>query len=37
MEGERGGGAGADRCGNMTGLWFGGSGALEKKNSSDGH
>jgi hypothetical protein len=24
-------------CGEMTGLGFGGSGALKKKNSSDGH
>jgi hypothetical protein len=30
-------GVGADGCGEMTGLGFGGSGALKKKNSSDGH
>jgi hypothetical protein len=34
MEGER-GGAGAGGCGEMTGLGFGGSDALKKKNSSD--
>jgi hypothetical protein len=35
MEGRRGGGAGAIGCGEMTGIGFGGSGALKKKNSSD--
>jgi hypothetical protein len=36
MEGERGGGAGADGCEEMIGLGFVGSGALKKNNSSDG-
>jgi hypothetical protein len=36
VEGGRGGEAGADGYGDMTGLGFGGSGALKKKNSSDG-
>jgi hypothetical protein len=35
-EGRRKGGAGASGCGEMTGLGFGGSWALKKKNSSDG-
>jgi hypothetical protein len=36
VEGGHGGGAGAGRCWKMTGLGFGGSGALKKKNSIDG-
>jgi hypothetical protein len=36
VEGRRGGGAGASGCGEMTGLGFGGSGALKKKNNSNG-
>jgi hypothetical protein len=36
VEGGRGGGAGIDRCGEMTGLGFGGSSALKTKNSCDG-
>jgi hypothetical protein len=36
VEGRHGGGAGVDGCGEMTGLRFGGSIAVKKKNSSDG-
>jgi hypothetical protein len=36
VEGRHGGGAGVDGCGEMTGLRFGGSVAVKKKNSSDG-
>jgi hypothetical protein len=36
VEGGRRGGAGTDGCGEMTGLGFGGLGALKQKNSSDG-
>jgi hypothetical protein len=37
VEGGRGGGASTGGCGEMTGLGFGGSGALKKKDSSNGH
>jgi hypothetical protein len=35
VEGGRGGGAGIGRCREMTGLGFGGSGALKMKNRSE--
>jgi hypothetical protein len=37
VEGGYGGGASIDGCGEMTGLEFGDSGALKKKNSSYGY
>jgi hypothetical protein len=36
VEGRRGGGAGTGGFGEMTGLEFGGSGALKKKKNSNG-